>query len=152
MKLTLYKNASDKRKLKKNITEVVAFDSGVFLKDNCSIIDPVLKISGLTSANVADINYAYISSFDRYYYVNDITFTNNNVCEMSLHVDVLGSFSKSIKNANCIFENASSSYNLYVPDSNIAIRSDETIQAYNFPNKPFSNQQMHLVLTTAGGN
>ena len=38
------------------------------LKDDCSVISPVLEIK---TATLPDYNYAYIPDFGRYYYVND---------------------------------------------------------------------------------
>lgn len=63
----------------------------VELKDNCSLVNPALKINAPISQNVQTYNYCYIQEFNRYYYVTDWVWDLGLwVCE--LQVDVLASF------------------------------------------------------------
>lgn len=65
--------------------------NAVELKDNCSIVNPALKINVPISHNVHRYNYCYIQEFSRYYYVTDWVWNLGLwVCE--LQVDVLASF------------------------------------------------------------
>ena len=65
--------------------------SNVLLKDNCSIVNPALKINESMLTSVHDWNYCYIPDFRRYYYVTDWIWQNGLwLCE--LQVDVLASF------------------------------------------------------------
>lgn len=65
--------------------------NNVLLKDNCSIVNPALRINEPMNTNVYAWNYCYIMEFGRYYYVTDwIWQTGVWLCE--LQVDVLGSF------------------------------------------------------------
>ena len=68
MTLKLYKNYSDKIVVDKSITQIGQDISGT-LREDCSIIDPVIAIEGLSDLSV---NYAYITEFGRYYYINNI--------------------------------------------------------------------------------
>ena len=63
----------------------------VELKDNCSVVNPTLKIKEPIATNVTSWNYCKIHEFDRYYYVTD-WFWNNGIWIAELQVDVLASF------------------------------------------------------------
>ena len=69
----------------------------VQLKDNCSVVNPALKIREAVNVRVMDWNYCYIHEFSRYYWVSDWMWDNGIwVCE--LQVDVLASFRTDIGN------------------------------------------------------
>lgn len=71
--------------------------STVQLKDNCSVVNPALKIREAVNVRVMDWNYCYIHEFSRYYWVSDWMWDNGIwVCE--LQVDVLASFKTDIGN------------------------------------------------------
>lgn len=65
------------------------------LKDSCSIIYPVIGIDRGLTWNPAAYNYAYISAFNRYYYVNDWSFAEG-LWWASLGVDALASWRSEI--------------------------------------------------------
>lgn len=70
----------------------------VELKDNCSVVNPVLRVHG-TSANFnpSDLNYCYINTFSRYYWVNDWEY-NLGEWSCSLKSDAMASFKTGIGN------------------------------------------------------
>lgn len=59
------------------------------LKDSCSILDPALEIQTLTTPQ--GFNYAYIPSFNRYYFINDWTY-ERGLWTAHLTVDPLASW------------------------------------------------------------
>lgn len=65
------------------------------LKDSCSIIYPVIGLDKGLTWNPAAYNYAYISAFNRYYYVNDWSFAEG-LWWASLGVDALASWKDEI--------------------------------------------------------
>ena len=60
------------------------------LKDSTSILHPMLKLR-ITGSPTA-LNYAYISDFRRYYWVDDWTFGDDGCWYCSLSVDVLATY------------------------------------------------------------
>lgn len=64
------------------------------IKTSSSIINPKVEVK----TNPIEYNYAYIESFDRYYFINDITY-NIGVWVLDLNVDVLASFKNSINSS-----------------------------------------------------
>ena len=63
------------------------------LKENCSVISPRITLS---AENPTNYNYAYISRFNRYYFVTDWVYTRG-IWSASLQVDVLASYRAAIR-------------------------------------------------------
>ena len=91
MKIKLYKNHSEKNKIRKTLTGEVEY-SGT-LREETSVINPVILIH---ANNLSLYNYAYIPEFHRYYYIRDIVSVRNGLWRVSLSVDVLMSFKTDI--------------------------------------------------------
>ena len=64
------------------------------MKTVSSVMNPVITIADPNN-NIPLYNYAYISSFDRYYFIDDIRY-NTGVWTLSLRCDVLASFKEDI--------------------------------------------------------
>ena len=89
------------------------------LKDECSFLNPVLKISPDVVSGVfspAAFNYCYIAYWQRYYYINDWNYLNG-VWEASCSVDVLASFKTEIGNTSAYIIRSASQYNGDILDS-----------------------------------
>lgn len=70
--------------------------SGVYLKDNSSIVNPTLILRNVaTGTGTGYYNYVYIPQFKRYYWVEDWKYKNPN-WEIVLTVDPLASFEDDI--------------------------------------------------------
>lgn len=65
------------------------------LKTGTSIINPIIIIN-MTNDPYFDYNYMYIEEFKRYYFINDVVAVNNQLWQISAHVDVLYSFLEDI--------------------------------------------------------
>lgn len=92
MNVTLYKmtsenNAINKAKTSKGTVSAVA-------KNDCSIYTPTLILS--YNSIMDDINYVYIPSFGRYYFITNITGMTGHRYEINCKCDVLESFKTQI--------------------------------------------------------
>lgn len=117
------------------------------LKSQTSIIDPTVII---TAANtVIGYNYAYIADWHRYYYIRDISSVNNDIWEVTMHVDVLKSFSNGIYNSPCIISKNANNYNLYLNDPNYKCLQDDNILKIPFPNG-FDGQTACYIMALIG--
>ena len=63
----------------------------ILLKDNCSIVNPAIKLNAAINANVYNWNYCYIQEFSRYYFINDWKW-ESGLWVAYLDVDPLASF------------------------------------------------------------
>ena len=113
MTIKLYNNLSDKIVVDKNITQQGSDVTGT-LRENCSIIDPVIKMSAIGTYLLSS-NYAYISEFGRYYYITNIVCAGD-LFEVHMHVDVLMSFKGDIRSNNAVISRQEKNYNLYLQD------------------------------------
>ena len=101
-------------------------------------------------------NYAYIPTFDRYYFIRDILYyAHDGFWHMSLEVDVLASLKTSILNTTQFVERSASHYDLDMIDSFYPTKvtpqyQSRVVQAY-FDAKPSTGYYI-LGLNSAGSN
>lgn len=148
MEITLYTNESEKNKLEKTITNSILLEGN--LRDESSIINPIILIS----SNKEDIpymyNYAYIPAFGRYYFITDIESVRTGMWRVSMHVDVLMSYKEQIKNLNVIINNSEETgANNYLSGNQWITNVKNTTSIVNFPNG--LNDNGEFILITAGG-
>lgn len=145
MNIILYVNNSEKNKIGKNLTN--DFSISGTLRDATNIINPVILIE---LNEIGNYNYCYISSFNRYYFITDITVMRTGLYAISLMVDVLESFKTDIKNLSVILLNTQNvGVNNYLPSpvfrNNVKAKTD----IINFPSG--LNDTGEFILITAGG-
>ena len=145
MIIDLYQNMSERNRLDKDITLVYELTGD--LKEDTSIIDPVIKISADVS-DMASINYMYIPAFERYYFINDVISINNDICELHAHVDVLSTYKDGIRAQRAIVSRQEKKWNLYLNDGVFKTYQNPYIITKAFPSG-FTSQ--HFVLSVAGG-
>ena len=148
MEITLYTNESEKNKLEKTITNSILLEGN--LRDESSIINPIILIS----SNKEDIpymyNYAYIPAFGRYYFITDIESVRTGIWRVSMHVDVLMSYKEQIKNLNVIINKSEQTgANNYLSGEQWITNVKNTTNIVNFPNG--LNDNGEFILITAGG-
>jgi len=100
------------------------------LKEESSIVDPVILVEKDTPISA---NYAYIAEFNRYYYIKDITSVRQNLWRITMHTDVLKTFSEGILNSPCIVAKSSSRFNLYLNDSDYKCLQCDIVMTKSFP-------------------
>lgn len=145
MNIILYVNNSEKNKIGKNLTN--DFSISGTLRDATNIINPVILIE---LNEIGNYNYCYISSFNRYYFITDITVIRTGLYAISLMVDVLESFKTDIKNLSVILLNTQNvGVNNYLSSpvfrNNVKAKTD----IINFPSG--LNDTGEFILITAGG-
>ena len=116
------------------------------LKEESSIVDPVILVEKDTPISA---NYAYISAFNRYYYIKDIECVRANIWRISMHTDVLKTFSQGILNSPCIVAKSSSNFNLYLNDSDYKCQQNDIVMSQVFPDG-FNVAGSYYVLTCLG--
>lgn len=107
----LYQNYSDPNVVRKNLS---------FVKDiNCEMTGEVavdsLELICDIDNDVNSINYCYIPTFSRYYFVTPAVI-NGKQMRLSCISDPLSSFWNSFKNSPCIAKRSSSNFNPYIED------------------------------------
>lgn len=97
MYITLYRNGSDNRKLRKSLTQIsTPLSCDIYGSE--SIINPrfILEYAGV------EPNYCYVAELNRYYYIRDIVLAPAGQRILMCEVDVLMSNIDEILNLNCL--------------------------------------------------
>lgn len=113
--IKLQKNKSEKNKIGKSLTDVITLNNCT-LKDDTSIINPIIIANIQSTIDIVNCNYMTIQQFNRTYFINDIRFITSKIVEFSCHVDVLESYKDSIRSNNAIIRRQENKYNLYLND------------------------------------
>lgn len=116
------------------------------LKDESDVSNPVILIE---RENPIEANYAFIGVFRRYYYIREITSVRTNLWRISMHCDVLKTFSEGILNSPAIISKSSKKYNLYLNDQNFKCQQNDIIMTKDFPSG-FNIAGSYYVLTCLG--
>lgn len=146
MTLTLMTNTSGRECLMKTTTTLETLTGN--LRNQTSIVDPVIEVTGILATTVAACNYAYIPEFGRYYFVKNITSVRTNVWVIECHVDVLKTYATQIKAQTAVIKRQEKKYNLYLNDEMFKTYQNPEIITKLFPSG-FSTH--NFVLAIAGG-
>lgn len=95
------------------------------LLESTSLMSPTFKLS--IASNPISYNYAYVSDFNRYYFVTDIT-SDNNFWYVSCKCDTLASFKSEITAGSHYVLRSASSYDEYISDPFYPTKVKETGQ------------------------
>lgn len=117
------------------------------LRDKTSVIDPAVIIEYQDGNPIGGVNYMYIEEFGRYYYVTNCISLKQGLWEIHGHVDVLMSYSESIKAQSAVVARQEASYNLYLDDGVFMTYQNPRIQTLLFSEAaPFETQEFVLVV------
>lgn len=145
--MELYINSSDNNVMSKSLSSVATI-SNIAWKENTSIINPVVIVDSNT--DLTGCNYAYISAFGRYYYINNIEVMPGNLCALYLHCDVLMSFASSIASCSGVVRRQESLYNMYINDSEFKVEQKSDKKTIMFSNCPFSKTNQYYIAVSGG--
>ena len=146
MTIELIYNKSEKNKVTKTL-ETLYTTTGT-MREACDVINPTIRIQGnLSIVDFTRANYMYIPDLKRYYFITDVVTVNNELWDITGHVDVLSTYAAYIRARNALV-NRSLNNKPYVLDDRVVLNSNNYIQTINFPNS-FSGQPEYL-LTVIG--
>ena len=146
MRILFYKISNINNKINKTIPNNPDLTMDGNLRADCDMLNPVITVE---HSGAPDYNYAYIQEFGRYYFIAPPKNVGATLWELSCHVDVLYTWRSGIMSAPCIVAKSSSSYNLYLNDSNYKCYQNPHIFSERFP-AGFDVSQAHFVMTLFG--
>lgn len=104
------------------------------LLESTNLMNPTFKLS--IGSNPIAYNYAYVSDFNRYYFVTDIT-SDNNFWYVSCKCDTLASFKTEVLAGSHYVLRSASDYDEYIGDSAYTAKVKQTGVKQTFTN-PFA--------------
>ena len=143
MDITLYQNISENNRVGKTLINAQTFTGN--LRQSTSIINPVIM---LNADNPTVYNYAYISAFNRYYFINKIEAYRTGLFILTMSVDVLETYKTEIKGMLAIIDKNETVGNNYFNDGSFVLDSRAYNQIINFSNG--FNDNGEFILITAG--
>ena len=144
MYITLYRNGSDNRILRKSLTQIsTPLSCDIYGSE--SIITPrfILEYVGV------EANYCYVAELNRYYYIRDIVLAPAGQRILMCEVDVLMSNIDEILNLNCLVlrQENETLCNKYLVDNRMIANAvkEETVES--FGEEVITNPQTCFLLT-----
>ena len=144
MTIDLYTISDDPRVVDKTLGTAVASITD-------AIRGPVSEEGGTitidSTTDLSSVNYAHISDFSRYYYVEQITALRNNIWTLTLRPDVLMSFASGIKALTGTIDRNEGLADAYLQDGQYVAKVYKQITTKAFPNSMDSDS---IILMTVG--
>ena len=143
----LYIINDDKRKLEKNLTNIIKENVNIFYKDATEFIRPTIILDYDGTQKMQNCNYIYLSDKNRYYFVEKHSLQKGQKVVYVLLEDVRYSHRKAIKNLTCTVARNENLKNGYLHDSNYNIYAYEQVVCNMFPQ---AINQHSIIFMTVG--
>lgn len=89
------------------------------LRDNTSVLSPVIMIEQTSDFNIYQYNYCFIPSLGRYYFITDIVTNTNQLWTITLKVDTLMTYYDTILLQNAFVSRNEHDYNFSIKDGRL---------------------------------
>lgn len=127
--VTLYITTGDKNRLTKPLSNGKTYSC--ILKEQADVLAPSIRIS--TSDNLSAYNYAHISHYGRYYYIEKLETTPNGYWVATLKVDPLMTYKDSIKMCTGTITRSETIFDAYLNDPEYKAESYRKYVTKRFP-------------------
>lgn len=117
------------------------------IKSPSSIMNPVVELN----VNPMAFNYAYISEFSRYYFINDIRF-DKGLWICALNIDVLATYKTTIGSSSTYVLRAANAQNEYLIDNAFPMTGAQTCQKVNIEAQGTATFNTGYYFVTVTGN
>ena len=155
MRAIRYINRSAEKAFPKDlVSQEPAGSTGILVefKDDTNMLHPTLKMS--LDAAYMTFNYIYLEDLHRYYFVKNITFSQQYAL-IECDVDVLESWKNELRNQSVIYSRQSYSYNSYQRDSELPMMEYGDVDTVKPGDRltllDASVHMTYLLVTTGGG-
>ncbi len=140
--IKLYNVSDDNEKINKTLGTAKEFTSST-IKDQTDVTNITLRIQ--TTDNLSGYNYAYVSEYGRYYFIDKIETTPTGYWVLSCRCDVLMSFKDQLLQLDGTVTRSESLYNGYLNDSEYKALAYRKIVTKQFPTAV--NQDTFILMT-----
>lgn len=148
MEIVLYSYSDLPNKINKNLSDGTTLTGA--LRQPSSVTNPTITVNVIS--DLTGYNYAYISEFDRYYFINDIVYERTDIAVIHMTVDVLMSFADQLNHSTVIVEKSADVPNVgtpYIKTENDVVLVKRKTDIVQFSNG--FNDDGEFILITAGG-
>ncbi len=144
--IQLYNYVGRKDTVNKELTPTISL-SGT-LKDYFNTLNPDVTVRSKTKI---DSNYCYIDVLDRYYFIDDVIYKDNNAVELVLAIDVLKTYESAILDttATNIYKDGA---NKFISNRSSAHIVTPIIEKLDFSNAGVLDETGNLIMITIKGH
>lgn len=139
--IVLMNNQEELNKISKTPSNVLTL-SGT-LKEETDIVNPEINVE--YNGTLTNVNYMYISTFSRYYFITKIESVRTGLWRIYAHCDVLKTYANAILGTPAVVARNENAYNIMLDDSMFKVQSNPRLQIAKFPNK-FTGESYILVM------
>ena len=147
MQIILYNNSAEKNRVDKTsyLSNALTLNGNLRSGDSGDILNPTIYLE-MNNTSLPSYNYAYIPTFNRYYFISNIRPARNNYWEVNMKVDVLMSFKTEIKNQTALVARNENEYNNYVIDKLRPFENTYTYIVQSFKSPLLENDKnLHFI-------
>ena len=141
MKIKYWTDFSKRKNSTKQPLDTQATEIDVKLKDDCSVVNPVIE----TSSIPINANYFYIDDFKRYYFLDNTERTSQQLKNMAAEVDVLATYKSQIGSTVANIAYSSTGWNKYLIDSRAAVKITKNIKRGSYDPAIFDDYGVFLL-------
>ena len=151
LSITLYTSTADPKEVDKSskLTQVGSASITATPTESIDMLNPQVILN--YDASYLSANYAYISDFGRYYYIDGVDVQPGQMITLSMSVDPLMSFASEIANCTaCVTRSESVGQPTMVPDERLPINPNkkELLTAFsNFMNNGVTAYDRSVLVT-----
>lgn len=145
LKIDLYTCSADSIVVNKQPYLRSVVTTGFTFKDICDIINPKIILSNTNDITITELkfDYARIEKFNKYYFVKDIKYLNNNLLEVQLELDVLMTNKNAIYNLTAFVDRNEFRYNERIIDDKLVILADKDYRTTTIETDLFKPQTIN---------
>lgn len=141
--ILFYQFYGDSRELSKTLANPLS--KSVNIRADIDIYNPILLLQDFDCAK-----YNYFSWDSRYYFINDIQYTANNIWRITSKIDVLMTYKDAILSSTATKLTQSQNGN-YIETAGIPMTAKPSYMSLAFPNEPFGENVDNYVLIGVAG-
>lgn len=147
MIINLYKYTGEHNRLNKTslLTDTISLQGTARESINKMNVDVLIEYN----AALNGYNYAFISEFNRYYFIEEVTIERNKMIRLSLYNDVLMSHRSGIGTIKGIVARNESLYNSRLIDDQLRFLGYKEINTIRFP-KSIRNGDTYILAVNGG--
>lgn len=144
VQVKLYKYTGEPEVVDKTLSELTAVTLDCEFRDEQNVLQPTLTC---TASSMPDVNYMYISRYERYYWITRMETYPNGKWIIHGRVDVLKSYAAGIKALTGTVTRQESLANGYLPDEKYKAKGYKAIVTKTFPSGMTADS---IILMTVG--
>lgn len=146
VKVTLYNYNGNRNTVNKKLANGMECVGAI--RDDTNVLYPVLTIR---VHEVINVNYCYIPTLNRYYFIDSITYLSSDKATLKLSVDVLKSYESEILQASATVIQ-SDNPDKYSSNRETVYNRKPNFEKIEFPNKNLFNDTGTIIMITLKGD